>query len=120
MFQVTDKIFIGNREDLEWLLENNETSSKEEDKYSLCLCAKTYHKMVAKFDNSDEVGYKGNMPKDQKEYLIAERPNSRMLAVNLIDAPNVNYIPKVIIDKCLEFIDNEIKQIGRASCRERV
>lgn len=103
MYKAEERLFIASREDLEDMIEQNR-QREEKDKYALCLAAKTYHKMVAKLDNSSEVGYTGNMAKDQKEYLIAERPTSHILAVNLIDAPDSKYIPSVIIEKCLSFI----------------
>ncbi len=67
---------------------------------SLCLCAKTFHQRV--------VGYKGNLDKLHAEYLIAERQDENLIAFNLIDAPKVEYIPKVIIDKALEFVEKEL------------
>lgn len=110
MVNVTGNIFIGNRSEIDWIADNLSLEKDNPKRYSLCLCAKTFHKMVAKMDGSREIGYNGNMPKDQKEYLIAERPESHMIAVNLIDAPKVEYVPDEIINKCLEFIDNEISQ----------
>ncbi len=97
MEKVFENLYVGNKYDF-YDEENNE-------EFSFCLCAKTMHQKIAKLDCNDYEGYSGNMPKDNKEYLIAERPDRRLLAVNLIDAPKVEYIPKEIIDKCLDFVE---------------
>lgn len=49
------------------------------------------------------MGYTGRAaPKDHPEYLIAKR--DKRLILNLVDAPNPDYIPKVIIDTAIEYI----------------
>lgn len=49
------------------------------------------------------VGYTGKAcSKDDPEYLYAQRDN--LLALNLIDVKDVNYISPIIIDKAVEFI----------------
>ena len=111
MQEIIKNLYIGSREDVDRLVEEN-SNLLHENKMALCLAAKTYHRWVAKLDNSNEVGYSGNMPKEHKEYLIAERPLSCMLAVNLIDAP-IKFIPQVIIEKCLEFIDKSYNKEKR-------
>ena len=50
------------------------------------------------------LGYTGRAaPKDDPEYLFARR--GFRLALNLVDAPDPAYIPKVVIDAALAFID---------------
>ena len=76
--------------------------------FAFCLCSKTMHQMIAKKENSYFEGYKGNMDKSEKEYLIANRPDRRLIAFNLIDAPIVEYIPEKIITSALDFIDQYV------------
>jgi predicted protein tyrosine phosphatase len=53
------------------------------------------------------LGYSGRAaPKDHPEYLIARRPGR--LILNLVDAPDVNYIPAEIIDAALDDIHQNI------------
>jgi hypothetical protein len=53
-------------------------------------------------------GYRGRRaPKDHPEYLYAVRENRFVL--NLIDADDTNYIPKLIIDRGLKFIEKGLQ-----------
>lgn len=57
------------------------------------------------------VGYSGNAaPKDSPEYLLARRGNR--LALNMIDPPKMEYLPQVIWDAALAFID-EAQDAGK-------
>lgn len=99
MKQVYDKIYVGTVED-----------AKIADCLGMALlgaCKEPLHRRYAKLQDSDTYGYIGRaMPKDEKEYLYAERENA--LYCNLIDTPNVEFISDEIIDKCMEFIDNKV------------
>ena len=97
MKEVYKDIYVGNKYDF--------YDEEYNEEFVFCLCAKTMHQMIAKKENEDFEGYKGNMDKTEKEYLIADRPDRRLIAFNLIDAPNVDYIPEVIINQALGFID---------------
>lgn len=108
MREIYKSIFVGNKEDY-YCVEDNRN-------FDFCLCAKTYHKEYARLDGADFDGYTGNMNNSESEYLIAERPLNGMLAVNLIDAPKVEYIPKVIIDRCIKFIDESENKYILIAC----
>ncbi len=101
MVEVSNNLFVGTKYDFYDEEFNND--------FAFCLCAKTMHQLIAKKDGEVSEGYRGNMNKDETEYLIAERPDRRILAVNLVDAPFVEYISDKIIWKCLDFIDDKIK-----------
>lgn len=99
MKEIHANLFIASQEDLERLVNS--------ENYSLCLCAKTYHQQI--------VGYIGNLDKLHREYLISNkiyesRTKTTTIAYNLIDAPNVNYIPDKIINHALRFIDHELEK----------
>ncbi len=55
------------------------------------------------------VGYTGRgCPKDNPEYLWAERGNR--LALNIVDAPSSLFFDKSMIDKALEFIEQKLSE----------
>jgi len=64
-------------------------------------CKDPYHRQL--------LGYttKG-APKDHPEYFFAERGNR--LYLNLVDAPDPEYIPKEIIDKAIAFIHEKLSE----------
>lgn len=100
--KIIDKIYVGTVEDFKLYKGFPNISF-------LGACKDPLHKIYAKLDNSDTAGYIGRaMPKDQQEYLYAERPHA--LYCNLIDGDNTSYIPKKTIDKALRFIYNEIQE----------
>lgn len=108
MVEVYPGLFVGNQEDYEVM--NSFHNCKEfEKEFSFVGAAKyPWHKEHAKMDGSDCEGYEGKaMPKDQKEYLYAEREHA--LYCNLIDAKDPAYIPDEIILKCLDFIQKEMQ-----------
>lgn len=73
----------------------------------LGACKEPLHRQHAKLQGESEEGYVGRaMPKDEPEYLFAERDHA--LYLNLIDAREAKYIPDEVIDKALEFIDKEV------------
>lgn len=94
MKEIRNGLFIGSQEDLNNLDDDHD--------FSLCLAAKTFHQIT--------LGYKGNINKDHPNYLIFEEPEFNRISLNLIDAPDVKYIPEVIINACLRFINKEIEK----------
>ena len=74
---------------------------KDEFDYVIHACKEPYHRQA--------LGYKGRgAPKDNEEYLIAERGNE--LCLNLIDAENPNYIPAEIIMTAIEEIQYHLDE----------
>lgn len=92
MKKICEGLIIGNQDDLNYLEDDNE--------YALCLAAKTFHQMT--------VGYTGNLDKNHEHYLIFEEPDLDRISFNLIDAPKVEFIPEVIINAALKYIENMI------------
>lgn len=76
--------------------------------YSILGCCKDpLHRQHARLQGASEEGYVTKaMPKDEPEYLWAERDHA--LYLNLIDAKDPKYIPDEVINKALGFIDKEI------------
>lgn len=105
MVEIINNLFVGNKHDFYFL--------EDDVKFSFCLCAKTFHKKFAKLKGETQIGYIGNMSKDEPEYLIAIRPELDVLAVNLIDVDDIKYQSKQIIDKCLNFIETQLKGANR-------
>lgn len=82
---------------------------KLSDNYSILgACKNPLHTTFARLSQNTYDGYFGSMPKDEPEYYYAERKHA--LYLNLIDAKDVKYIPDIVIDKGLEFIDKELKE----------
>lgn len=108
MVEVYPDLFVGNQEDYERMTSSILLKCFN-DEFSFVGAAKyPWHKEHAKMDGSDCEGYDGKaMPKDQKEYLYAEREHA--LYCNLIDAKDPAYIPDEIILKCLDFIQKEMQ-----------
>lgn len=64
-------------------------------------CKEPYHRQL--------LGYIGRgAPKNHPEYFFAERGDR--LYLNLVDAPNPDFIPIEIIDKTLDYIDSKLKE----------
>ena len=58
------------------------------------------------------LGYKEpGAPKDDPEYLFARRDNR--LILNMIDAPNPEYIPKKMVDTAIQFISEQLAENKR-------
>ena len=94
MKEIYKNLFVGNIDDYEIHVKNRIGWR------IIHACKEPYHRNLLRYTGQ-------GAPKNHPEYLIAERQNR--LFCNLIDAPNPNYIPKDIIDKCLQFIDEAIK-----------
>jgi hypothetical protein len=92
MIEVYTNLFVGSVDD--------EISVRgQRGWFVIHACKEPYHRQ--------ELGYKGQgAPKHHPEYLIARRPGR--LILNLVDAPDVNYVPPEIIDAALEAIDQNI------------
>lgn len=72
----------------------------------LGACKEPLHRKHARLKGASEEGYLGKaMPKDEPEYLYAEREHA--LYLNLVDARDSKYIPDECICKALDFIYNE-------------
>ncbi len=104
--KVFDGIYIGDFSDAIDAME----SPKEGQ--AMCFVAKTLHKQIAKLDGNAVEGYHGNMPKDSEEYIVAFRPERKMIAINLIDAPSMDYISKLGMDTAVEFVCEQ-RRMGR-------
>jgi hypothetical protein len=92
MMEVFQNLFVGAEFDAETVLH-------QPGWFVIHACKEPYHRA--------ELGYTGRAaPKEHPEYLIAERPGR--LILNIVDAPNVAYIPPQIIDKAIAEIDRRI------------
>ena len=89
MIEIFPNLFIGTEQ-------NYESNVKgKPDWITVHACKEPYHRR--------ELGYTGRAaPKDHPEYLIARR--DKRLILNLVDAPNSDFIPKEIIDAAIEYI----------------
>lgn len=71
--------------------------------FSALLCAKhPYHKQI--------VGYEKNCPKEHFEYLFAYRPKEHIMALNMVDAPKLEYFSDEMIIAGIDFIHAELAQ----------
>jgi hypothetical protein len=92
MIEIDPNLYVGAQSDEDLVRGGSEW-------FIIHACKEPYHR--------DALGYTGKAaPKDHPEYLIARRP--RRLVLNLVDAPNVAYIPREIIDTALDAIHEEI------------
>ena len=94
MREVTKNLFVGS--------EIDEASIRRQPGwYVIHACKEPYHR--------DALGYSGRAaPKTHPEYLIARRDNR--LVLNLVDAPNPDYIPSEIMDAAIQAIHENIGQ----------
>ena len=89
MIEIFPNLWIGTEKDFE-----SDVKGKP-DWETVHACKEPYHRQL--------LGYTGRgAPKDHPEYLFAQRNNR--LYLNLIDAPNPDFIDKSIIDIALDFI----------------
>ena len=101
MIEVYPNLWVGNQQDYE--------SVKHEDMFFVLAAKEPWHR--------EELGYTSRgAPKDE-DYFFALRGNR--LILNLVDAQEVKYIPSIVIDKALGFIEKHIKE-GRVGifCNE--
>jgi hypothetical protein len=92
MIEIYGDLFVGS--------ERDEASIRgQAGWFVIHACKEPYHRQA--------LGYRGQgAPKHHPEYLIAKRTGR--LILNLVDAPDVNYIPSEIIDAALAAIDQNI------------
>lgn len=96
---LTDWLYTGTVDDV--------ADAKERGYSILGACKDPLHRQHAKAPGSNTEGYTVRaLPKDAPEYFYAERNHA--LYCNLIDAPDIKYIPDIVIKKALKFIDLEI------------
>lgn len=101
MYQIVDRLYVGTADEVPFAQQNMFSI--------LGACKEPLHRQHAKLRGTDIEGYLGRaMPKDEPEYLYAEREHA--LYCNLIDAPDPKYISDEIINKALDFIDVELAQ----------
>ena len=99
MIEVYPNLFVGNMQDYEQIKEDSGW-------YVVQACKEPYHRQA--------LGYTTNgAPKDNKEYLFAERDNR--LILNLVDVAPAKYrfIPSEIIEKALKYIDATLSCGGK-------
>ncbi|MCX5770331.1 MAG: dual specificity protein phosphatase [Candidatus Hydrogenedentes bacterium] len=95
MIEVYPRLFIGDESDYE------RTVSHQGGWWTVHACKEPYHRQL--------LGYKTRgAPKNHPEYFFARR--TARLFLNLVEAPDPNYIPKVIVDEALCFIDEGLQQ----------
>lgn len=93
MVELINNLFIGSQEDYEYNVK------RQSDWFVVHACKEPYHRIL--------LGYKSrSAPKNHPEYLIGKRENR--LFLNIIDVDNPDYIPKVIIDAAMEFIESSL------------
>lgn len=92
MREVVKNLFVGS--------ESDEISIRGQSGwYIIHACKEPYHRHT--------LGYSGKAaPKSHPEYLIARRPGR--LVLNLVDAPDPNYIPAEIMDAAVQDIHDNI------------
>lgn len=99
MKRIVEHLYIGTVADVLFAEQNNFSI--------LGACKNPLHRQHARLQGASEEGYVCKaMPKDEPEYLFAERDHA--LYLNLIDARDVKYILDEVINKALDFIDKEI------------
>lgn len=98
MQKIIDGLFVGAAEEV--------PIAKENGFSILGVCKDPLHRQHARLRGAEKEGYiTRSMPKDEPEYLWADRGHE--LYCNLIDAPDVKYIPKEVIVRALMFIEDE-------------
>jgi hypothetical protein len=93
MIEVISGITVGSEKDF-----RRDLSPDQKSNWQILFAAKhPWHKNF--------VGYEGNAaPKDSKEYLWADREDGRILALNMIDAPQSKFFQDPMIDRATAFI----------------
>lgn len=90
MVEITKNLFIG---------DDNDFKSVDKSWCVIHACKEPYHRAL--------LGYRTPGCPKCDEYYFAERGN--ILYLNLVDANDVRYIPKIVIDKALSFIEEHIE-----------
>ena len=95
MKEILDNLYIGNQDDYEYNVKNLPGWAV------IHACKEPYHRNL--------LGYQTKgAPKNHSEYFFAERDD--ILYLNLVDAPDPAFIPTVIIDKAIQFIDMKLNE----------
>jgi len=95
MIEIQQNLFVGHQGDYECQVKGKEGWAV------LHACKEPYHRQL--------LGYTGRgAPKDHPEYYFAERGDR--LYLNLVDAPNPDYVPEEIIDKAIAFIHAKLSE----------
>jgi len=89
MIEIFPNLFIGTEQDYEFNVKG------KPDWVVVHACKEPYHRQELRYTSR-------GAPKGHPEYLIAKR--ERRLILNLVDAPDPNYIPKEIIDAVIDYI----------------
>ena len=90
MVEITKNLFIGNDSDFK---------NVDDSWCVIHACKEPYHRNL--------LGYRTRSCPQCDEYYFAQR--EKVLYLNLVDATDVKYIPKIIIDKALSFIEEHIE-----------
>lgn len=98
MIEIHPDLYIGNEYDYE------QTVRHAPRWCVVHACKEPYHRLALRYTGR-------GAPKDHPEYLIARRGDR--LILNLVDAPDPAYIPQVVIDTALEFIDTGLREGNR-------
>jgi hypothetical protein len=96
--EIHPKLFVGSQDDYE------QNVRYQRGWRIIHACREPYHR--------EALGYRGrSAPKDDPEYLVADRGDR--LILNLVDADNPDYIPKEIMDRSLDFIHRSLGEKRR-------
>jgi predicted protein tyrosine phosphatase len=100
MIEVIPGLFVGTQ--LDWTDTVHGGDNHPKKGWSVVhACKEPHHREALRYSSR-------GAPRDDPEYLIARRDNR--LILNLIDADDVRYVPKEIIDAALEFIGIELSR----------
>lgn len=92
------ELYYGSSEDYEFV----RTSKFFAKDYATLLCAKNpYHKEI--------VGYDGNLSRMHPNYLVVEKLEQHIMALNMIDAPEKQYFSDDMILSGIDFIGKELE-----------
>lgn len=93
MVEVYANLFVGDQTDYELRV------SREDGWCVVHACKEPYHRQA--------LGYTGKgAPKNHPEYLWARRDHR--LCLNMVDAPNPDFIPHELVDAALDFIHQSL------------
>lgn len=91
MVEITKNLYVG---------DDNDFKTIDDGWYIIHACKEPYHRRL--------LGYTTRSCPMCSEYYYAERDN--ILYLNLVDAKTVQYIPKIVINKAIDFIENNINE----------
>ncbi len=95
MKKIYNNLYIGNLMDYEGEVKNQTGWA------TVHACKEPYHRQL--------LGYtKKGAPKNHPDYFFADRGDR--LYLNIVDAPNPNFIPAEIIDKAIDYISIKLKE----------